>query len=140
MPATGETLSFAEGRLTVWASASGTTSGSGIGFVEDATLRLAYGWEEHRAADGTWLRFETGRRADLSVTNLYAYRTLFALADASAAVNARFEGRVGALTQSAQWDLYSGAISEMEVRQANGNVWRGSLAAHFYSWSAFGQT
>jgi hypothetical protein len=139
MPASGETLSFAEGRITVWASASGNTSGSGVGFCEDVTLRLAYGWLERRGADGAWSRYETGRRASLDVTHLYAYRTLYALADATAAVNARFEGKAGALTQSGQWDLYSGVITQMELRQADGGVWRGGLAAHFDQWSAFGQ-
>jgi hypothetical protein len=139
VPASGETLSFAEGRITLWASASGSTSGSGVGFCEDATLRLTYGWLERRGADGAWSRYETGRRADLDISHLYAWRTLYALADASAAVNARFQGRAGGLTQSGQWDLYSGVITRAELRQADGAVWRGQLAAHFYEWSAFGQ-
>lgn len=137
--ATGEVYSFVEGRLTLWASASGNASGSGVAFVEDATLTLLYGKLELYHADNTRSRPETGRRANLQVNHMLAFRSLQALADASAAVNAKFEAAVGAVAQSAQIVLYSGSIDSIVWTQRQGDVLHGSLSYHATEWSGFGQ-
>lgn len=138
--ATGETYSFAEGRLYLYASASGAASGSGIAFAEGATLREAYGWREMAGANRRRLRVLTGRRVDLTVDTLYSDRTLAALAQGTAAVHAKFEGLVtgAGVGKSAVWWLYSGVIDEVQLRQADNQVWRGSYGMHAHDWSAFG--
>lgn len=142
MAPSGEVFSFPEGRLHLWPSASGSNSGSAIAFVVKATLRFQHGWLELPNADKTYTRVETGRRADLTIEHMYAYRSMYALADASAAVNAKFEGLVGggAAAQSAVYALYSGAIDVASITQADGDVFQGSLTMHATEWSAFGQT
>lgn len=141
--ATGETYSFAEGRLYLYASASGTTSGSGIGYAENATLRITYGWKDRQDLDNGYRHFLTGRRADLTIGNLYADKVLFDLANASAAVNAKFEGRVtgpaGAVQKSAQFVLYSGVVEQFELTQQRGNLFNAAYSMHANLWSAFGQ-
>ena len=137
---TAETYSFAEGKLYLYASASGTASGSGIGFAEGARLRISYGWRNHQTLDGQYHDRITGQRADLQVDHLFYDLTLFRLANASAAVNTKFEGLVtGGLGQSALWTLYSGVIDNLEVAQVKGDVFKGGLAYHANSWSALGQ-
>src|SRR3972149_4105479 len=119
--ATGEVFSFAEGKLYLYASASGTASGSGIGFAQVDRRVL------------------TGRRVELAIETLLADLTLFRLANASAAVNAKFEGLISSgVTQSAQFILYSGAVSEANFGQAAGDVMRGRYAMAANAWSAFG--
>ena len=61
--ATGETFSLAEGRLYLYASASGTASGSGIGFFQGGTLAFRYGWFEYETLNGKRRRL-TGRAFD----------------------------------------------------------------------------
>ena len=139
--ATGEVFSFPEGMLYLYASASGTTSGSGVAFCEEAGLKLNYGWYEAGAFNAQPFRVLTGQRADLTISLLYADRTFYKLADATAALHAKFEGLITAngLGKSALWWLYSGVIDSVEVSQAQGQVWRGSIAFHASQWSAFGQ-
>ena len=137
--ATGESFSFAEGRLYLYASASGTTSGSGIGFAENATLSISYGWHETQGLD-IWQRVMTGQLAKLVIGTLYGDRTLFNLANASAAVHAKFEGQItGGLSRSAQWLLYSGVVDNFTVSQQNGALFRATYDMHATEWSAFGQ-
>lgn len=138
-PATGEVYTFAEGKLFLYASASGATTGSGIGFAENARLRLTYGWHNYRTLDGVYHDLLTGQRADLSIGTLYADRVLFALVNASAAVNARFEGSQPSLGRSALFVLYSGAVDNFEIEQANAQNWRAAYGMHANTWSAFGQ-
>lgn len=135
----GEVYSFIEGKLYLFPSASGTVSGSALAFVEDATLRLSYGHLELAHADHSYSRPETGRRADLTINQMLAFRTVQALADASAAVNAKFEGSVGGLSQSAQIVLYSGSIDSIQWTQRQGDVFHGGLTFHCTEWSGFGQ-
>jgi hypothetical protein len=140
--ATGETFSFAEGRLYLYASASGNTSGSGIGFAENASLKFAYGWVERVGANNRLVRVLTGQRADLAIGTLLADLALFRLANATAAVNAKFEGLVSAgaaLQKSAVWVLYSGVVDEAGITQGQGQLFRGNYSMHAHEWSAFGQ-
>lgn len=140
-PATGETFSFAEGKLSLYAVASGNTSGSGIGFARNASLKFAFGWKDFDLEELKVERILTGQRADLAVGHLLADLTLFRLAQATAPVNAQFEGVInaGPLAQSAVWVLYSGVVDEAAITQAEGQAFAGNFAAHFASWSAFGQ-
>lgn len=140
--ATGEVYSFAEGKLYLYASASGNTSGSGVGFVGDATLKFAFGWVDAPGANAQYVRVLTGQRADLAIGALVADLNLFRLAQATAAVNARFEGLISAgaaLQKSAMWVLYSGVVDEAQINQNQGALFGGTFAAHFNQWSAFGQ-
>lgn len=137
--ATGEVYSWAEGTLLLYASASGATTGSGIGFAENARLRLTYGWYNYRTLDGAYHDLITGQRADLTIGTLYADRALFALVNASAAVNARFEGSQPSLGRSALFVLYSGVVDICEIEQANAQNWRAVYGMHANAWSAFGQ-
>lgn len=137
--ATGEVYSFAEGKLYLYASASGNTSGSGIGFAQNASLRFVYGRYEFRGVGKVYRRVVTGQRAELAIETLLADLTLFRLANASAAVNAKFEALISSgVTQSAQWILYSGAVSEANFQQQQGDVMRGRYAMFANEWSAFG--
>ena len=139
--ATGETYSFAEGRLYLYASASGAVRGLGIGFAEGANLRLVWGWLNYQDLSGRYYDLLTGRRADLTIDTLYGDRTLFALAEGTAAVNAKFEGQVtgGGVNQSAQFILYSGKVDSMGLTQRDRDINRASYAMHANVWSAFGQ-
>lgn len=140
--ATGEVYSFAEGKLYLYASASGNTSGSGIGFAQNASLKFAYGWKDFELEENKVERIITGQRVDLAIGTLFADLTLFRLAQATAPVNAKFEGLLNggaALQQSAVWVLYSGVVDESEINQVQGQAFGGSFAAHFNTWSAFGQ-
>jgi len=139
--ATGEVYAFPEGQLYLYASASGTVSGSGLAFVEDAALRLIYGWLNSRTLDGIYHDDLTGQRAELSVSHLYADRTTFALINASAAVHVKFEGLVtgGGLAKSALYWLYSGAVDEFGLQQVKNGMFVGSFSLHANIWSAFGQ-
>lgn len=137
--ATGETYGFSEGKLYLYASASGTTSGSGISFAKDASLQFTYGWVDFQDLNGKYNRIITGKRADLRIATLYADKTLATLANSTAAVNAKFEGLVtGGLTQSAQWILYSGVIDAVSLSQSESDVFKGDYAMHANVWSAFG--
>lgn len=138
---TAETFSFVEGKLFVWASASGVgATGSGIAFARDSTIRFTYGWIEHRSIDDVYIRLVTARRADLSVMSLLCDQQLYRYAQASAPVNARFEGLVtGGLSQSAIWQLYSGVIEQASFSQADGQLFQGNYTMHANEWSAFGQ-
>lgn len=139
--ATGEVYSFAEGKLHLFASASGTTTGSGIGFARESTLTFTYGWRDVEGADRRYRRVMTGRRVEMSVRALYADRVLFNLANASAAVNARFEGLVtgAGLGKSAHFAMYSGVIDSVSVNQSDGAMNQITLNYHANDWSAFGQ-
>lgn len=139
--ATGEVYAFAEGKLYLYASASGTTSGSGIAFARDATLNLAYGWDENLAYGGTWTRALTARRADLSISHLLADQSTFNIANGTACVNAKFEGLItaGSLSKSAQWTLYSGVIDAFSVAQVDGELFKCSISFHANEWTAIGQ-
>lgn len=138
--ATGESYSFPEGKLYLYASASGTASGSGVGYVENARLTFAYGWGEWGTLNAVKQRAITGRRAELSIDAVYADLVFFNLAQASAAVNAKFEGlTTGIGVRSAQWNLYSGVVDAFTVTQAARDVFHASYAMHAEAWSAFGQ-
>src|SRR3990167_1736645 len=91
---TGETFSFLEGNVFIYASASGSTSGSGIGFCQDVGLTMQFGWREHRGIRKRdhMLRAYSSRVATLTVGHMYCDRTMFALCNGSADVNAKFEG------------------------------------------------
>lgn len=139
--ATGETYSFPEGRVIIFASASGSTSGSGVGLVRNAQFALSFGWREWQDANGEWHRKPTGARADINIDHLYADRTLFNLANGTAAVNLRFEGLTTAngFGRSGVFVFYSGVVDAQSLAQPDGDVFRASLAAHFNTWSGFGQ-
>jgi len=139
--ATGESYSFAEGRLYLYASASGTTSGSGIGFARNAQMRVTYGWRRWRNADGTYARAITGQQVDLSIESLYSDRTLFNLTNGTAAVNAKFEGLVtgAGLGKSAQFTMISGDISECQLDQSDGEMFRYRFAYMANNWTVAGQ-
>jgi len=139
--ATGEVFAFSEGKLYLYASASGTTSGSGIGFAEGAQLTLSYGWLNYRDLSGLYHDLITGQRADLSIDHLYADRVLMTLANGTAAVNAKFEGLVtgAGLGKSAQHLLYSGVIDQVTLTQTENDLFRGRIAMHANTWSAIGQ-
>src|SRR3972149_1078201 len=68
--ATGETFSFAEGKLYLYASASGTTSGSGVGFLQGTTITCVYGWDETITCDGRYENVITGRMITLQANAL----------------------------------------------------------------------
>ena len=137
-----EVFSFPEGHLTVWASASGTTSGSGVGFVRNARVTLAVGWRDLLNADRSVTYEETGRLATLAAESLYADRGLYALFNAGAAVNAKFQGVVtggAALGKSAVYQFYSGVMDALTLQDQDGDLWRMALAMHARTWSGFGQ-
>lgn len=137
--ATGETYSFAEGKLYLYASASGTTSGSGVGFATNAEMGFSYGWMNYRNFDGNYHNLITGKYATLSIENLLADTVLFNLANASAAVNAKFESlTTGVAAKSANWVLYSGVIDSLRVNQSMGDLHKFSISLHANVWSAFG--
>lgn len=141
--ATGEVFSWPEGKLYLYASASGTTSGSGIGYAEGATVRFTYGWKDRQDPDNGYRHFLTGRRVDLMIDMLYGDKVFFALANASAAVNGKFEalltGVAGVPSKSAQYVLYSGVIDQLEIKQTKGNLFAASYQMHANLWSGFGQ-
>ena len=138
--ATGEVFAWPEGKLYLYASASGTTSGSGIGFAEDATLSIAYGWRENTQPDGTVTNHITGKRVELAIGKLHASTTLFNIANATGAVNAKFETLVtGGLSQSAQFLLYSGWIDSFTVAGQAGGLFHATLTMHANIFSGFGQ-
>lgn len=138
--ATGEVFSFAEGRLYLYATVSGNTSGSGIGFAENASLKFAHGWKDFDLEELKVERILTGMRADLAIGKLVSDLVLFRLAQATAAVNAKFEGLIaaGPVQQSAVWVLYSGVVDEAAINQNQGALFGGTFQAHFATWSAFG--
>ena len=140
-PGTGEVYHFGEGRLYLYASASGTTSGSGIGYAEGATLSFVYGWKDNPRADLNYRRILTGKRVDLSIDTLYADRTTYNLFAASANVNAKFEGLItgAGLGKSAQFILYSGVIDNAQFRQQRDQIFAASFTFHANEWSALGQ-
>ena len=139
--ATGEVFAFPEGRLYLYASGSGNTSGSGIGFAVGAQMQYVYGWKERFDAGAIQpKRAITGQRCDLTIDNLLGDLVLFNLANATSMVQAKFEGLItGGRVRSAEWILNSGAVDSVGMSQDEGNTFRGSYAAHFYSWSAFGE-
>lgn len=138
--ATGEVFSFAEGKLYLWAAASGNTSGSGVGFAENASLKFAHGWKDFDLEELKVERILTGQRVDLVIGKLVSDLGLFRLAQATASVNAKFEGLIaaGPLQQSALWVLYSGVVDEAAINQNQGALFGGNFAAHFATWSALG--
>lgn len=139
-PGTGEAFSFPEGKLYLYASASGSTSGSGVGFTQDASLAFQFGWWEGGAPGGKKVHIATGQRVDLTINNLLSDQVLYNLAVSKSAVNANFEALHTALgAKSAQWVLYSGVIDKFEVTQQDGDVFRSNLSMHADSFSAFGQ-
>lgn len=123
----------------VYASASGTTTGSGLGFAENCRLAFAFGWLEYRGAGGTYRREITGQVAQLTVGQLWGDTQLFQLLNASAALNAEFKASADKLTQSARFALYSGVADSFEYNGSEGNVFRAVLGMHANMWSAFGQ-
>lgn len=136
---TGEVYAFPEGKLYAFASASGTNSGSGIGFAQNARLAFAYGWQEWRGGGGTYRRAITGKRASLQIGQLFGDTQLFRLLDGTAAINLRFEGLVtGTGVSSALFALYSGVPDGFEVTQNDGQVFRAAANFHANEWSAFG--
>lgn len=137
--ATGETYGWPEGQLVVYASASGATTGSGVGWAENARLTLTYGWLEWRNADGGYDRAITGQVASLSIGQLWGDTQLLRLLNASAALNAEFNASAGALTQSARIVLYSGVGDSLDLNGSDGQVFRASYSLHANTWSAFGQ-
>ncbi len=142
MPAisTGETFAFAEGNLWLYASASGTVSGSGVAWAQDATVRFIYGWKNDRLLSGQYFDLLTGQAVTMQVSHLLGDMYFFRLAQLTGAVNAKFEGLVtGGLSQSAQWILYSGVIDAVEYTQSTDQVFKGSVNMHANTWSGFGQ-
>jgi hypothetical protein len=138
--ATGEVYAFPEGKLYLYASASGTTSGSGIGFAMDSTLAFSYGWDDRYNLDGTWSRVLTGQRVEMSIGQLLADRHLYNIANGTGAVNAKFEGLITAagIGKSAYWTLYSGVVDQVSLTQRDGDVMTCGLNLHAYEWSAIG--
>ena len=141
LPGTGEVYHFGEGRLILWASASGTTSGSGVGYVSNSTLSFVLAWKNIPRCDLNYRDILTGRRIDLSIEHLYYDRTLNTLFNSTAAINAKFEAlQTGAgLGKSAIWQLYSGVIDNNSISQADGRMFGSQFAIHANIWSAFGQ-
>ncbi len=136
---TGEVFAWPEGQLVVYASASGATTGSGLGFAENTRLTFTFGWLEYRGAGGTYRREITGQAAQLSLGQLWCDTQLLQLVNASAALNAEFRASADKLTQSARVALYSGVADSFEVNGSEGNVFRTVLAMRANMWSAFGQ-
>jgi hypothetical protein len=138
--ATGEVFAFPEGKLYLYASASGTTSGSGIGFATDSTLAFSYGWENTYCPDGSWSTILTGQRADMSIGHLLADRNTFVIANSTGAIHARFEGLITAagIGKSAYWTIYSGVVDAISVTQSDGSLMTCALNLHAYEWSAVG--
>jgi hypothetical protein len=139
--ATGEVYAFPEGKLYLYASASGTTSGSGIGFAQDSTLSFAYGWDDTYNPDGTWSRVLTGQRVEMSIGQLLADRQMFIIASTTGAIHAKFEGLItaAAIGKSAYWTLYSGVVDSISVTQSDNALMTCALSLHAYEWSAVGQ-
>ena len=82
----------------------------------------------------------SSRVATLTVKHLYTDRNFFNLANASAPVNAKFEGiTTGVAAKSAQFLLYSGVIDEFQITQSDGNLFEASVSMHANEWSAVGQ-
>ena len=139
MIATGETFSFAEGKLYLYASASGTSSGSGIGFVQGVTLTCSYGWDETMTCDARYENVITGKIITLAAKALHGDNYLFRLANLTGAVNARFEALItGGRSQSAQFALYSGIIDHTTLDESDGSINQGGLSMYARVWSAFG--
>jgi len=137
--ATGETFSFAEGKLYLYASASGTTSGSGVGFMQGATITCVYGWDETITCDGRYENVITGRMITLQANALHSDQYLFRLANLTGAVNARFEALVtGGRSQSAWFLLYSGVIHNASISESDGAINRGSFSMYARAWTAIG--
>lgn len=137
---TGETYSFAEGNFWIWPLASGTTSGSGVAYCQDVSIRLVYGWHNDRLLSGQYFDLLTGQAATIQVNNLLADMYFYRLAAQTGAVNAKFEGIVtGGLSQSAQLILYSGVVDAINASQSTDQVFKGGLNAHANIWSGFGQ-
>lgn len=137
--ATGETFSFAEGKLILYASASGTTTGSGVGFVQGVSLTFAYGWDETLTCDGRYENVITGKLVTLAANVLHGDNYLFRLANLTGAVNARFESLItGGRSQSAQFLLYSGMIDNAALQESDGDINRGTFSMYARSWSAIG--
>ena len=138
--ATGEVFAFPEGKVYAYASASGTTSGSGMGFVENARLVFTYTWQEWRNVGGAYRRAVVNQRADLSVGHMFGDTQLFRLFNGTGAVNLKFEGLVtGIGVASAVFALYSGVADTFEVNQADGQTFKAMATYHCNEWSAFGQ-
>jgi len=137
--ATGETFAWPEGQLVVYASASGATTGSGLGWAENARLVFTYGWLEYRAAGGGYRREITGQVAALSIGQLWGDTQLLQLLNASAALNAEFKASAGNLTQSARIVLYSGVADSFELNGSDGGIFKAVMGMRANAWSAFGQ-
>ena len=137
--ATGEVFSFAEGKLILYASASGATTGSGVGFVQGVSLTFAYGWDETLTCDGRYENVITGKIATLAANVLHGDNYLFRLANLAGAVNARFESLItGGRSQSAQFLLYSGVIDNASVQESDGSLNEGAFSMYARTWSAIG--
>lgn len=137
--ATGEVFAFPEGRLHLYASASGTASGSGVAWAENAEIAFTYGWLDEERMDSVHREQRTGVRVDLTIGSLFGDLSVWRLADAGSALNAKFEGLVtGGRIQSAQWIIYSGMADTVRITQSDGDVFRGQFAMHGWSYSAFG--
>src|SRR3989304_10639455 len=92
--ATGEVFAFPEGKLYLYASASGTTSGSGIGFAENAALQFAYDWVDAAGADGRHDHVLMAKEARLTIGALVGDLTLWRLGDAKGGGKAQFRGLI----------------------------------------------
>jgi hypothetical protein len=137
--ATGEVFAFPEGKLYLYASASGTASGSGVAWVENAEIGFVYGWLDEERMGGVHREYRTGQRVDLTIGTMVGDLSLWRLADAGSALNAKFEGLVtGGRIQSAQWIIYSGMADSVRIAQQDGDLFRGQFAMHGWEYSGFG--
>lgn len=136
---TGEVFAWPEGSLLVYASASGATTGSGLGYAENARLVFTYGWLDYRAAGGQYRREITGQVANLTIGQLWGDTQLFQLLNASAALNIEFKVSAPRLQQSARHVLYSGVCDSFSLDGSEANLFRAVATMRSNVWSAFGQ-
>lgn len=140
-----EVYSWNEGKVYGWNSTFGSTSAL-IGYAQDMTLTITYGWENKRLVTGTYIDVLTGQRADLQIGALYTTQTIadFFRGMATATnlvrlnVHVQQSALVGGAAASAGWLLYTGVMDRLELAGSEGAPYTYRIAYHSNLWLGYG--
>jgi hypothetical protein len=130
-----EAIVWPEGAIYLY-TGTATTSAL-IAYASDVNATLARGWNNYSTLDDVYHDVLTGRRADLTIGNLYTVGNSALRAFEAAHTAVHIHLYQSGVWGSAGYHLYSGRIDRVTLVGREGDVFRHQIAYHANEWSAY---
>jgi hypothetical protein len=130
-----EVYSWPEVRLYAY-TGTATTSAL-VGYGQDVTLALQWGYDNFQTLTGTWADTLTGQRADLLVGTLWIASNSALHRMTGTAVHWVLRASAPAAGPTAGYLLWSGRIDTLTLAGRSGDLYSERLSYHCNAWSAY---